>query len=306
MVTDGERVKALLQTARRRVILCAPFIKAKVLRTVLSVIDPEVPASIVTRWRSAEVAAGVSDLEALEIAKSRSKTELLLLDDLHAKLYVADEHCLVGSANLTASALGWAKRNNVELLVPASIDDPEIAFLLHQLERGELATSEIRDKLRTEAESLEALEFAEAQSMTNGQENRHLPWLPRCAAPNRLYEIYRNDATRAVTKATRNDGLADLRDIHVPDSLSLPDFIQSVRKSLLLMPAFSEIIDQVPKGLTDTVAQSLILRVRPDFDKNDASQQWRIVRDWIAAFFQDDIEVAPESFVTRLKPRQGN
>ena len=302
MVTDGERVKALLQTARRRVILCAPFIKAKVLRTVLSVIDPEVPASIVTRWRSAEVAAGVSDLEALEIAKSRSKTELLLLDDLHAKLYVADEHCLVGSANLTASALGWANRNNIELLVPASIADPEIAFLLHQLERAELATSEIRDKMRAESALLESVQLAEAQDMTSAHKYWHLPWLPRCAAPDRLYEMYKNKATTAVARGTRNDGLADIRDFNLNDGMSEIEFENEVQTSLRLMPTIAKIIREVPKGLTDVQGEMLISRARPDMDQNDVKSQWRIVRDWITIFFQDEIEVAPASFITRLKP----
>ena len=34
-----------------------------------------------------------------------------------------------------------------------------------------------------------------------------------------------------------------------------------------------------------------------------ATHQWRIIRDWIAVFFEDQFEVAPESFVTRLRPR---
>ena len=302
MVTDGERIKALLQTARRRVILCAPFVKARVLGTVLSVIDPAVPASIVTRWRSTEVAAGVSDLEALEIARARSKTDLLLLDDLHAKLYVADEQCLVGSANLTASALGWAQRNNVELLVPARADDSEISYLLHRLKRAKPATTEIRDRVSAEAASLGALELAEAQGMTVDHEYRHLPWLPRCAAPDRLYEIYQDEATTVVTTGTRDDGLADLRDISLSDGLLESQFQDEVQVTLQRMPTIAEVIREVPKGLTDFQAELLISRARPSMDENDIKDQWRIVRDWIAVFFQDKIEVAPASFVTRLKP----
>ena len=121
MISDGERLKVLLARANRQVLLCSPFIKAKVLDAVLSVVADAVPVRIVTRWRTSEIALGVSDLEVFEIANSRTNTELSLLNDLHAKIYVADDDCLVGSANLTASALGWSDPSNVELLVPARI-----------------------------------------------------------------------------------------------------------------------------------------------------------------------------------------
>ena len=41
---------------------------------------------------------------------------------------------------------------------------------------------------------------------------------------------------------------------------------------------------------------------RPELESQDAERQWRIVRDWITVFFADKFEVAPESFITRLKP----
>ena len=58
MMVEGERLKELLAGARTRVLLCAPFIKAKILETLLSVVRPEVRVRIVTRWRAEEVAAG--------------------------------------------------------------------------------------------------------------------------------------------------------------------------------------------------------------------------------------------------------
>ena len=71
MIADGERLKTLIENAEHRVTLCAPFIKASVLRTVLSVVPDGVQVQIVTRWRAAEVAAGISDLEVLQIANER-------------------------------------------------------------------------------------------------------------------------------------------------------------------------------------------------------------------------------------------
>ena len=301
MVTDGERLKALLEEAKERVILCAPFVKERVLRTILATIPSPLPLTVVTRWRPDEVAVGVSDLEVFDVISEMENAELLLLDNLHAKLYVADENCLVGSANLTASALGWSKSSNVELLMPAKTDDFYVALLLKRLENARTATAEYRQEIQAEADSLESINLIEGEAMTSEKDNRHLPWLPRCAAPDRLYEIYMDASTNVVAKGTRDDGLADIRDIDLPDGLSPDVFQESVKSSLLHMSVFSEIIREVPKGLTDAQGQSVISRARPEFDKEDVEVQWRIVRDWVAVYFRDKIEVAPASFVTRLK-----
>ncbi len=62
--------------------------------------------------------------------------------------------------------------------------------------------------------------------------------------------------------------------------------------------------DRIPQGLTDSGGVALLGELRPDLPKADAAGQWRIVRDWIAEFFQDQLEAAPELFITRLGPRQ--
>ena len=64
MRRDGDMLVEHLSGARTRVLLCAPFIKAGVLKRLLTVIPASVTLDIVTRWRPEEIAAGVSDLEA--------------------------------------------------------------------------------------------------------------------------------------------------------------------------------------------------------------------------------------------------
>lgn len=304
MIADGERLKALVNSARRRVLLCAPFIKVGVLRTVLSVIGEEVAVRIVTRWRAAEVASGISDLEVFELANERPNTELALLNDLHAKLYLADDDGLAGSANLTATALGWADTSNVELLMAVNRSEPEVARLLRRLEFADPATYNIRSAIEAEAEALSVARLDEGQDVSDDMEAARIhAWLPSCAAPGKLQAIYEDSQTTAVVEGTRDDGLADLRDLHIPSALSPPKFKEAVRDGLHLMPAFRRIIDRVPQGLTDSAGTALISEVRPDLNKSNAELQWRIVRDWISEFFRDEFEVAPESFITRLRPR---
>ena len=303
MITDGEKLKSLLKTAQERVVLCAPFIKADVLATVLPLVQKNVPVQIVTRWRATEVAAGVSDLEVLHIAKPRPHTEIRLLNNLHAKLYLADGRCLVGSANLTASALGWAKNSNIELLISAKSTDPEIDNLLKRIQSAEIATDEIRSKIEKLANALKMTKLEEGEGIAGESSDYQAVWFPCCAAPDRLYEIYSNPETTVVVSGTKEDGLADIRDLQIQSGLSEEVFKTRVRDTLLQIPAFAEIIDLVPQGLSDAGGIEHIKEARPESTEQDVKAQWRIVREWIGIFFEDQFEVAPESFVLRLRSR---
>ncbi len=301
MMVEGERLKALLAAARRRVVLCAPFMKARVVETLLSAVADDVLVRLVTRWRAVEVAAGVSDLGVFDVANRRARAELFLLHDLHAKLFVADERCLVGSANLTGAALGWSEFSNVELLVSIPVHNEDVAILLRQLEAAEPATLTKRSEIEREAAALHTETWTEGSPVTT--EGRSLGWLPRCAAPDRLFDIYENANTARVAAETRQDGLADLRDLRIPAGLPRERFLEAVAATLRRIPSTGRILEEVPGVIRDNRGVELVGGSDPTGSRGDAALQWRIVRDWIGVFFADEFEVAPESFVTRLKPR---
>ena len=301
MMVDGERLKALLAGAECQVLLCAPFIKAKVLKTLLSVVVPDVEVRIVTRWRPEDVATGVSDLEVFEIAGERLRTELLLLDDLHAKLYVADGRCLLGSANLTASALGWAEPGNVELLVPVPATDTDVVVLLKRLEAAEAATFAKRSEVAEAAAELAVPKLGEGKDVAEWSGGRSLDWLPRCAAPDKLYDMYGDRHTVVVAEETRDDGLADLRDLKIRPGLTRDAFVEAVRDTVGRIPSMVRILSEVPRGVTDSRGIAFVEELRPSLQGGDAAKQWGILRDWIGVFFAHEFEVAPESFITRLK-----
>ena len=200
-----------------------------------------------------------------------------LLNDLHAKLFVADERCLVGSANLTGSALGWSEFSNVELLVsvPAEVE--------------------------REAATLEVGNWIDGSPVTG--DNRSRAWLPRCAAPDRLFDIYQNPDTVRVAEETRQDGLADLADLRIAPGLSPERFVAAVSGALRRIPSITRILEAVPGIVRDSRGVELVTSADPGVSRDDAALHWRIVRDWIRVFFADEFEVAPESFVTRLRPR---
>ena len=303
MIAEGERIKALVAGAIREVILCSPFIKAKVFEAILSVIPGKISVRVVTRWRPPEVAAGLSDLEVFDIATERENTQVDLLHSLHAKLYVADNNCLVGSANLTATALGWRPDSNLEVLISADRSDSDVSLLLDRLRGATPATFQIRADIEKQASLLDKPALNESQDMLPEMtEKASQAWLPRCAAPDKLYQAYRNSDTTILTENTQMDALGDLEDLGPTDNLSEDDFIVYIRGSLSQIPSIQIILDKIPAGMTDAQGEQVVSLIRNDLAPSDVQKQWSIIRDWISVFFNDKYEVAPRNFVVRLKP----
>ncbi|AUB79665.1 phospholipase D family protein [Candidatus Thiodictyon syntrophicum] len=302
MVVDGERLKVLLSRAQREVVLCAPFIKVAVLETLFESIPEDVEVRVYTRWRAAEVAAGVSDLEVFELVNERAGARLFILDALHGKLYTADSECMLGSANLTGPALGWSRKNNIELMVPMAIEAPEVQAFMKRLNEAVPATYTLRKQIEDAAKELVAHPLEEGQAMDEDDvQGRRGQWLPRCAAPEKLYAIFCDENTNAVVKDTLRDGLQDLRDLSLPPGLSAAEFEVEIRNALLSMPSFAQITARIPSRITDGEGRNLVLQCKPHLDGSDAAYLWQIVRGWISVFFASQYEVAAESYVVRLR-----
>src|SRR5258706_3983855 len=146
MQLPGDQLETLCKGAQRELLLVAPFVKAGTINRLFASVQDHVAVKCITRWRPDEILAGVSDIEIWGLLKSRPLSTLLLRTDLHAKFYRADENCLVGSANLTATALGWSRQPNLELLLTVSHDQPEIRAFENILLSGCVAVDEDLNK----------------------------------------------------------------------------------------------------------------------------------------------------------------
>lgn len=302
MIIDGERLKSLVSEAKREVTICAPFIKTHALQAILSSIQAAVKVRVVTRWRPAEVAAGVSDLEVFEVLNDRGNAQLELLDELHAKLYISDNRCLIGSANITAAALGWSERPNVEFLTELPVANPDVQALMGRLSAAQRATFQEKAEIAKKAEELAIPSILDDSSFTKENiASAARPWLPKCATPDRLFAVYQDDSIGQVVLGTKEDALDDLRDLSPPPKLSQAEFTDFISSALSEFPAFNRFLSRIASKLTDSEALAVMQEIRPDLDDQDAQKQWEIVRDWIGAFFSDRFEVAPESFVVRMK-----
>ena len=188
----ADEVLELLGSAQRQALIAAPFVRSEALARLLDAIPLGIDTTIVTRWRPLDLLAGASDLDVLDVATAKPAA-LLLRNDLHAKLFAADDVCLVGSANVTNLALGWRAPANFELLVPVSRTQPRIAEFEKILLAGcVLATEEHRDSLKCIVDELDSQPLRDSLAGNALEPYGVLPWnwFPRTRTPEDLYIVY--------------------------------------------------------------------------------------------------------------------
>lgn len=301
MRRDGDLLVAHVARAEKNVLLCAPFIKLGVAKRLLAAVGPNVAVEIVTRWHAEEVAAGVSDLAVLDLVSTRPGITMRLLDNLHAKLYAADNQLLAGSANLTATALGWCNDPNLELLMPVPADAEAVLRCRAALAVARLATAEERAAIQAVVDGLERPPLPGSKTVDDDMAG---PWLPKLAAPERLYSAYVPSARDRLTRSAIKAADQDLQALAIAPGLTEPVFRDQVAERFSTMPAVATILTAAQSDLSDVVAVDLI-ETLVGTSEMSATARWQIVRDWLTYFLRDKYEIAPQSYVTRLRPGAG-
>ena len=240
----GNDILALVEGAKRDVLIVAPFIKSAPISRLLDSASSAASKTIVTRWRCADVLAGVSDLDVFDIA-ARHDVKFLLCSNLHAKLYAADDSCLVGSANVTDTALGWRSPTNVELMVPVSRTDPHVAaFEEALLRRSKEASMQQHDLL---LELVRRMDDAGGKiGFQDGEPSVVvLPasWVPRARNPEDLYRAYsgEEDTSFGLFKVNKEE----VAELGVVDGLSRPAFYAWVGEAISQTPLVRGVTEMI-------------------------------------------------------------
>ncbi|MEI9931855.1 MAG: phospholipase D family protein [Rhizomicrobium sp.] len=284
----GDRLLSAVRSARVEAVLIAPFIKADVIKRVLVEIAASVPVTVVTRWIPAEIAAGVSDLEVFDILGERGNAELLLNPLLHAKLYRLDEVYLFGSANLTGKALGWRAPANVELLCAAPTLDAELrAFEEWLIQSSMPANALYRDEIRDQVERLAELGFTARELAAAETDDLPPTWLPRCPAPERLWEVYSDPdaAQRRMVESAFEAAKEDLASLRLGRGLSEAQLYRTIVAALNQMPLIQSIDARASDGIGSTEAAALIEGAGPLAAPYTAVEMWEILLTWLQYFF---------------------
>lgn len=307
----GERLLGLCESARTELFLVSPFVKAKVLARILNQTAVDVPITLLTRWRVEEIQAGVSDLETFDLLAERGKSRLLLLSDLHAKYYRADSACLMGSANLTQRALGWAPPINVELLISIDRAHPELLhFETNLLEMAYPATASMVLEMRRLLEQLPPMRLAQATWSEQAEapvlvhESQHTLWLPALRHPESLYKAYSGRGDE-LTAASRQAAYLDLQKVSPPAGLPESVFRATVASMLLQAKVVRQLdcfLEQPQRfGAVTQWLRNLIGTGNGSIDQDYA---WQTLMRWLLYFLPERYEVTVPNYSEVFRRRR--
>ena len=295
MTALGEDVISILQSAKRDVLIVAPFVLAKALDALLCHIPDGMRTTVVTRWRPIDFLTGVADLGVYDSTESKGAC-LFLRYDLHAKLFAADDVCLVGSANVTDTALGWRSPENLELLVTIPRSEPKVACFEKRLFDGAIrATAALRDRL---AVLLDKVREAQVRVPglaleTSGQLQPN--WLPLIRNPEELFSAYSGsvDVSRAALTAMQDD----LDQIGVPLGMNEALFREWIASAISQTPLIQTVIHHIEQN--GEVTESDIAGFLRSFDIDSNVFRPREILEnlerWLTCFFPAQYETARES-----------
>ena len=292
LILPGHQLEQLCQEAVDEVLLAAPFIKVSVLERLLGKISSNATVKCITRWQPEEIVAGVSDLEVWSVVKDRPKTNIWLKPHLHAKFYRADQYCLVGSANLTAKALGWSTPSNLEILVQMSATDLYIKSFETELlkdcievDEGIFQQFHRTVELLTETKSslpiyTSNIDFIEQSDPLISDEW----WLPILRHPEDLYPAYCGKLEK-LTATTINSALTDLQSLPVPQNLTQEAFKTYVG-TLLLQKPIVQTVDLFVSTPQRFGAVRNLLKTLPchQISEFDANRSWQTLMRWLLYF----------------------
>lgn len=275
--SHGHRIRELFGTAKESVAIIAPFIKKGALCSLTEVVGPDIRLRCVTRWLPEEVATGVTDPSIIYELQKRGNYSLTIVDSLHAKMYIADDRCLIGSVNTTNKGFGDVDNSNIEILVESSVDDPDIKKTLSDIDQSEkVATIEMAEKIMMLATSLPQRDV-----------NVDKFWFPRSNKPGDAFKFYSNIPEEYISEADRLL-LLDLEGTKIPPGLSEPEFrfeVCSLLSEIPLVDALLDVTNDITLTRTDAHPQLKSLE-NADFSVNDL---WRSLVNWVAYFFSDQV-----------------
>ena len=300
----GDDVVALLGGACSSVLIVAPFIRSEALMLLLDSISSGVETVVVTRWRPADLVAGASDLDVFELAESRN-IPLYLRHDLHAKFFASDDKCLVGSANVTQTALGWRTPANLELLTPVKRTSSHIVQFEKELLAGVVrATLVQRDYLRDLIETLRNVPQMKSTTGIDDTTTGLIPssWVPRSRNPEELYSVYcgNRDVSRSVLQTMHQE----IREIGTIPGMDEDNFKAWVAATISQTPIISRVIQQIEKEghVTEGGLIELLAEVGVDTRMYRARDLLEVLRRWLTYFLPEKYETAQDS-VKLIKAR---
>ncbi len=290
-----EDVLSLLKKAQREVLVVAPYIRSESLKRLLCSVSNRVDTKVVTRWKLADLLSGSSDLGVFEIVSSRN-IPLFLKQDLHAKLFAADDNCLVGSANVTNTALGNCKNPNLELLVPYSRTSNQIIEFEKRLMDGVIkATSIYRDVLNRLLAKIHALQTDHAVMNIDTLDSISSDWIPQSRNPEELYSVYQGntDFGRTMLTIMKNE----LNTFDFIEGLNEDEFNVWISFKLRHSRFVSMVLQQIEQNgpITESDTTQILLKMDVAIKERSPRDILEVLKRWLTYFLSNEYETVSDS-----------
>ena len=258
-----------------RVLLAAPYIKTDALGRVLAEFPLGVEITCVTRWNPHDIAAGASDTECRTMVLEAGGS-FRLHPTLHAKYYRIDDTVLIGSANLTNPAMGWASQPNLEILSHAGAGFDAAAF---------------EDALLQDAREISDPEFLvwdaiPAIPMAAGYPSLAFPqldnWRPATRDPRHLELSYQGRVEEIASPDEQRLAHEDIAALGIPSGLS-PVAMRQWTSACLLSAPFTSAVVHV-QGTTPSTLASRVLAQSFNLSIRQARRDMETVQNWLRFF----------------------
>ena len=293
----GNEVVSLLSVAQHNVLIVAPFIRSNAFSRLLESIPDGVETTVVSRWRLTDLLAGASDLGVYDLTEEKG-IPLYLRSDLHAKVYAADERCLVGSANITSSALGWRMPANMEILTPLARNVNQIVEFEAALFSGAVrASREQRDQLAKLLEKFSGQFDKITDVEIDSDAISYLPpnWIPSTRNPDELFLVYNgnNDFSRSALKAMRQD-MGQLCPVPGMDE---DGFREWVATAICQTPLISKVLQQIDEEgeVTQPALSNLLEEIGVELQNYKTRDVLEVLERWLSYFLPTRYETARDS-----------
>ena len=295
----GDILLDLAAGARSQVTLIAPFMKAGVVKRITNTLAPSVELTCITRWYPHELKAGVSDIEIWDILRARGCATLLLIPTLHAKYYRADCRYAIGSANLTATALGWSVRPNLEILLSGETDAQLRDWESCLLSQATIVDESLVRHFKQLVDNLPAAEILltdqilgvddPLESVYLSSSPEEASWLPMLRYPELLYDAYAGRSA-GMTVGAREAAMHDLLALAVPQGLDQAGFHAAVAAVLLQMPLMHELDQFLTQPRSFGSARNFLGSLRNYPRNRDPNSAWQTVMRWFRHFLPIDFK----------------
>ncbi len=264
-----------------QLLIVAPYIKADALSKVLAVVNAEASLICVTRWDPHDITVGASDVECRSLVID-SGGSFRLHSSLHAKFYRIDDVVLIGSANLTSSALGWSEQPNLEILCRAGPDFDACAF-----QQDLLADS--REVSDAEFERWQAVERIEIRrgAVTGVDPPRVGAWRPATRDPRHLITAYQGNTGEIASFDEQRAAQRDIQALQFPPGLAACE-IRDWASACLLAAPFTGAVMRVHDTEPPTAAQSLADAY--GIGTTEARRDMETVLNWLSFFMPETVD----------------